>query len=268
MMKKPVFQPVILIEQPYSSPDRLAIQMIDSLHADLHETMHTARNAKQTIGVSEYGTDCMRCLARKVALLQPKVQSYSWQAQVGTFIHAGLEEFFGQKYGGRVRAEPTDAAPLYHTERNLVLHDFGHFVLEGSCDMFIEGASFGLVDDWKTKTLAKLKEAAAGKVDPVYYLQMMGYAFGWELLGKLVTHVVMYSVPRDGDLDLAKPVLMRYDRQVVIDRLAKIESMIAAADVIGWEKLILAQESSGHCFDCERFDAHDRDSFISDLTGN
>jgi hypothetical protein len=273
---RPKFAPVILF--PMDTPaDRLASQVVYSLQEDVRETMNTERSKKQTIGISEIGTDCDRCLARKVSGIYVKPQDPSWKAQVGTFIHAGLEEHFGQKYGDLDletkryvprNPNPTDTDWAYHMERRLVIKDFGLFVLEGSCDMYIQGASFGVVDDWKTQGTKKLASTAAGKISPDYITQMHTYGLGYHLLGYPVTHVVLYALPRDGELDDAKPVLMRWDPQVAIDRLAKIESMIEAANVIGWPMLIQAQDRAGHCFSCPEYEALETGDFIKDLTGS
>jgi hypothetical protein len=266
------FQPILTFDIQ-TDADRLAVAAVHGIQRDLEQSMHTERNAKQTIGISEIGTDCMRCLARKVALLTPKVESVSWRAHVGTMMHAYFEDYFGEKYlpdpanGVQQTEFPTDDAPLYHMERKLVIHDFGQFVLEGSCDMFIEGASFGVVNDWKTKSQTALAKLSNGKVGSTYYIQANTYAYGWALLGKKVTHTLIYGLPRDGELDEAKPILMRYDEQVVIERIALIENLIAAAEIAGWSAVIDAQQQAGHCFDCQRFDAADSGSFISNLTG-
>lgn len=268
------FQPILTfdVETP---EDRLALATVHSIQADLEQSMHTERNKKQTIGISEIGTDCMRCLARKVALLTPKVELVSWRAHVGTMMHAYLEDYFGDvhrtgdpwEHDPEEQKTPRDDDPVYWMERKLVIHNFGLFVLEGSCDMFIEGVSFGVVDDWKTKSQATLAKLSNGKVDSTYYIQANTYAYGWALLGKKVTHTLIYGLPRDGELAEAKPILMRYDEQVVIDRIALIENLIAAAGIAGWRAVIDAQQQAGHCFDCQRFDAADSGSFISDLTG-
>lgn len=275
--KKPKFAPVILFPIE-TEQDRLASQVVYSLLEDVRATMNTERSKKQTIGVSEIGTECDRCLARKLSTLYVKPFDPSWKAQVGTFIHGGLEDHFGSKYGMwdlearkyvTANNAPTDENWAYHMERNLVIHDFGHFVLDGSCDLFIQGATFGIVDDWKTQGAKKLLLTAAGKVSQTYKIQMMTYGLGYELLGFNVTHVVLYALPRDGELEDAKPVLMRYDKQIAIDRLAKVQSMIEAAEIIGWEALIAAQSKAGHCFDCpvyEALEAGASDDFFNELT--
>ena len=280
--KSTPFQPVVMFT-PETEADKLAVRMVYTLQEELRASMFTDRGAKQTIGVSEIGDDCLRCLARKLSQTFIKEQDPNWQAHVGTLMHTGFEEHFGNKFGRynlETRKyepinEPTDEQPAYHMETRLIIREYKNFTLDGSCDMFIEGATFGLVDDWKTKTQAKLKEAAAGKLESKNRIQIMTYGLGWALKGHNVTHVVIYSLPRDGALDDAKPVLMRWDPTEAIERLALIDNLIETAEImdgafpgLGWEKVILSQDRAGHCFDCEKYEKLESDSFLSNLTGN
>lgn len=289
--KRPTFTPVVMFGVE-TEADRLALQMVHSLQADIRETMDTDRSKQTVIGLSEIGTDCMKCLVRKLSNIYVKVVDPSWKAQVGTFIHAGLEEHFVGKYGqwkttvladGNQYVEErdywdepaTDERPKYHAERRVTIHEYKGLTLGGSCDLFIEGSTFGLVDDWKTQNQIKLqKKTALGNIGNTYLIQIMAYGLGYTLLGFNVTHVVLYALPRDGELDEAKPVLMRYDPTVVIERLAKIDGFIDAAAALemafpgdGWERLIAVQDTDGGCFDCPRYAAQEHDSFISNLVG-
>jgi hypothetical protein len=271
------FTPVVLF-QPETDADKAALKMVYTLMDDVKETMNTERSQQQTIGISEIGGDCDRCLARKLSGLYVKPSDPSWKAQVGTFIHAGLEEHFQNKYGTGdpdvVNWEASDEKPRYFMERRLTIHDFGHFALAGSCDLFVQGGSFGLVDDWKTQGAAKLKVTGTGKMSSAYEVQMHTYGLGYELLGMTPTHVVLYALPRDGELWEAKPVLMRYDRQIALNALARIQNMIDAALLLesafpglGWEKLIDAQDRAGQCFDCAAYERLESSSLFDNITG-
>jgi len=278
------FQPVIMFE-PTSQADHLAVAMVQSLHADIAETMNTARNRQTMIGVSEIGMECLKCLARK--LNGHKIDSANWKAQVGTFIHAGMEIHFGGKYGNAAdphdvppEITPTDVSPLYHLERKVELARHARrngtiWVLAGSCDLYIQGASFGIIDDWKTQNSKKLAEKTSkGDIGNTYTVQMMGYGLGYELLGFPVTHVLLYALPRDGDLDDAKPVLMRYDRQVAVDAIARATAMLDAGDLMeeaypgaGWAMFIEQQPKAKWCFDCKRYEAAESGDFFEGMFG-
>lgn len=257
------FQPIVLFT-PNNDADRLAVAQVYSLQADVAETMNTERSQQQNIGISEIGGDCKKCVARKLSALYVKPSDPSWKAQVGTFIHAGLEEHFVSKYTDQPTA--TDEQPTYHMERRVSVLEYKGHSIGGSCDLFIEGASFGLVCDWKTQGAAKLKQTAAAKISSAYRVQMHTYGLGYELLGKKVTHVALYALPRDGELNDAKPVLMRYDRDIALEALARLQGMIDAAEIVGWERVIEAQDSASPCWDCRSYENLESDSFITDLT--
>lgn len=267
------FQPVVLFPIE-TEADKLALSMVHSLYREIESTMDTERNRQQSIGISEIGSDCLRCVARKLSGLYVKPSDPSWKAQVGTFIHAGLEQHFAEskRTGDPWETDPeemrvaTDEAPLYWMERRLQILKYKGLDLGGSCDLFVEGATFGLVDDWKTQGAAKLKKTAAADIGNTYTVQMQTYGLGYELLGKLVTHVVLYALPRDGELAEAKPVLMRYDRQIALDALARLQILIDAAEIIGWRAVIHAQNRAGHCFDCPGYEKLEADGFLDDLT--
>lgn len=275
----PKFTPVVMFTDN-TPTDNLAIAQLHVLQAEIRRTMDTERSKQQTIGISEIGNPCRRCVALKLSGLYPKPHDPSWRAQVGTSIHTMLEDHFAaafadhiewshddQKYQVNPDAVATDEKPLYHLERRVKVFAYKGLDLGGSCDMFIQGATYGIVDDWKTQGTDKLlKKTAKGDIGETYLVQMMTYGFGYELLGYNVTHVVLYALPRDNDLDNAKPVLMRYNRQVAIDAFARLATMIDAAEIVGWETVIESQPRATPCWDCDRFDAQITQGFVAGLT--
>ena len=108
---------------------------------------------------------------------------------------------------------------------------------------------------------------ATGKIGQQYTVQGNGYGKGFEDLGFLVTHFLLYALPRDGELPDAKPVLFRYNRQVALDALQNVHNMIDAAEVIGWDSVIADQQPASFCFDCRRYESHDDRSFIAAIQG-
>lgn len=264
------FQPVILF-QPETPADKLAVDMVYSLQNDIRETMNTERSQQTTIGLSEIGMECDRCVARMLSGQYANIDDgdKGWKAQIGTFGHAGLEEHFAAKYPALVGEIPTDAAPLYHLEADLKLWQYKSLNLGGHCDLYIEGETFGIVDDWKFQGPTKLKQTSAGKIGQQYTVQMSAYGLAWQQLGKLVTHVCLYALPRDGDLNEARPVLMRFDPKPAVDALARLQRMIDAAEILeagfpgeGWDRLIRAQARAGHCFSCAAYEAQEDRGFF------
>lgn len=252
----------MIAEQLRNASDFAAIKQIDVLQGEVAATMNTERSRQQTIGISEIGDPCRRTVARKLSGLYPKPHDPSWKAQVGTFIHGGLEEHFVTRFADRTILgtgptfdPPTDERPHYAMERRLSVWDYKGFHLGGSCDLYVQGGSYGLVTDWKTQGTDKLlKKTAKGDIGQTYTVQMHTYGLGYELLGLNVTHVLLYALPRDGDLALAKPVLMRYDRTIAVNALKRLQDMIDAAEIVGWPTLVESQPRESFCFDCDKFE--------------
>jgi hypothetical protein len=297
------FTPVIMIaEQNRTNADRAAIAHVHHLHDIVMSTMNTERSRKLTIGISEIGEPCSKCVARKLSLAYPKRNEggAGWRAQMGTMSHDYFERFFLEKfdwmfewyeiddparpgkylwkYRTRDDIEPTPEQPIYYLERKLEVwkyqHDSGSpeysLDLNGSCDLFSrvwtpEG-EIGVVTDWKFPGATVLAEVGKGKIKPAYKVQMNTYGLGYELAGLKVDYVDLHSIPRDGDLDEARPVLMRYDRQVAVDALARIKSMIDGAAVVGWPAFIEMMPKAPGCWDCGHFESVDEADFITAIT--
>jgi hypothetical protein len=272
--KKAKFVPVIKMPVE-SEADHWAVEMVYSLHADITSVMQTERSKQRHIGISEIGTECDKCLCRKLSgLYAPELpDSSNWLAQIGTFGHSGLEEHFGKIHPIPKGLTPTPQAPHYHLERRLQIRDW----LGGNSDMYVEGgihngAAFGIVDDWKFQGTKKIAEKTGkGEISRTYYVQMNVYGLGYEQIGLPVSHLLLYALPRDAELDAARPVLMRYDRQVALDAIARCEQFQAIAEIVGWEALIERQKTAAQaglkekCWDCDRFDALERNSFFDGL---
>lgn len=274
MSRPTMFQPVILLEGERTAADKIAERMVYAMHQEVADTMNTARSAQRDIGLSEYGTACMKCLARKLSLLY-HVNDPSWKAQVGTFVHEGLEAHLRTRYQSDPgEISPHETATRYilevdpdariHLEETVTVPIPGGKQITGHCDLFIEGADYGIVWDHKILGERSLKQKAAGKLGPEYDHQLDGYGLGWEVAGRKVTHVALGALPRDGNLNDSAFVLRRYNRQRAIDRLALIADMYASAELVGWERLIEAQpRSTSRCWDCDRFERAESNSFFA-----
>jgi len=282
--RTPVFQPVILLDGDRTAADKIAERMVYAMHREIVDTMNTERSAQREIGLSEFGTACLKCLARKLSLLFD-IDDPSWKAQVGTFVHAGIEDHLRRRYPSMVDPTPDQEARaaahetatryLREVDPDVVIHleetvrlplpDGGS--IPGHCDLYIEGRDYGIVWDHKILGASSLAQKAKGKLGEDYDHQLDGYGLGWELLGKPVTHVALGALPRDGHINDAAFVLRRYNRQRVIDRLALIADLRATAALVGWERTIEAQpRSSEKCWDCERFERAEEHSFFAGFT--
>lgn len=271
------FIPVIKMPGEQTLADQAAVKLVHAIHHEVYQTMDTDRNRKQTIGISEIGDPCDLCVAIKLALLTPKESTTSWKAQVGTFMHAGLEEHFSKQEAlQRIIAEMGAVTGEIVPERTLTFPAYGDFQLSGSCDMmvhlvFADGSHLVVIVDWKTQGLDKLaKKTANGDIGETYTVQMHTYGLGYELQGMTPTHVLLYALPRDGELDQAKPVLMRYDRTIALKALVRITKLIDRASEVGWERVIaeqspLREKNGGFCFGCRDRGLQAGDTFLQGL---
>lgn len=230
--------------------DESDAKAVDAAHRWMHritELFLTERSFQTQIGISEVGSDCRKCVARKLAG-RPKKPEGSWYPFIGTAVHASLEEGFA-------RWED------YKLEGRIDVYEYKTLKLGGSCDMF--AYQDGVVNDWKVVGERALKEAAAGKIKNQYRIQAMLYGLGWKKKGFDVTHVALTFLPRDVDLSNAQVVMLRYDEQVALDALAALEIMIDAAEIIGWDAVIDRQPKASFCWDCKKFEQEEN---VNDVT--
>lgn len=234
----------------YTDADQLAHDTAALWLKRIEELFVTERSHQKIIGISEVGSDCRKCVARKLAE-KPKDVSGGWYPFIGTAVHDSLEKGFAARF-------PDD----YRLENRLHVHSYKGLELGGSCDMY---ANAGVVNDWKVVGVKALGEAAKGKIKQQYRIQAMLYGLGWVKKGFDVTHVSLTFLPRDKDLKEAQVVLLRYDEQVALDSLAALEVMIDAAEIVGWDKVIEKQPKASFCFDCKKYEQNeqgDLESFI------
>jgi len=296
MRRKQVeFIPVVMIPEAERTPaDLAAIEHLHTLHQEVMSTMDTERSAQIEIGISEIGSECRKCVARKLSLHYPprREGGAGWRAQVGTMTHDYLERHFVHRYPWMFEYDveskkwltlpelnPEPNQPIYYLERRLQVFEYEAVVegqpyrlnLGGSCDLFTRkldafGREVGIVSDWKVQGPDKLSKTGKGQIGATYHTQMNTYGFGYERAGFHPTHVDLHALPRDGHLDESRPVLMRYDRQMALDALARLANMIDLAAVFGWEELIAMTPRATPCWDCDYYEAHEESNFITSLT--
>lgn len=232
-----------LIGEAESPADGNAVDTAQQWMNRIPELFITERSKQVQIGISEVGMDCRKCVARKLAEVH-RIPDGSWYPFIGTAVHDALEKGFNERY-------PDD----YKLEERLFVHDYKTMSLTGSCDMFAH--KDGVVNDWKVVGDAVLKDAAKGKIKDQYRVQAQLYGYGWAQKSFDVTHVALSFLPRADKLESAVVVLMRYDESVAVNALAQLESMIDAAELVGWEKVIDKQPKASFCFSCRRYDQTD-----------
>lgn len=240
---------VKIINAKQDATDDVAVAAANEWMSRITELFLTERSYQTQIGISEVGSDCRKCVARKLAG-RPKKPDGSWYPFIGTAVHQALEDGF-------VRWDD------YKLEGRLDVHEYKTLKLGGSCDMFAYKA--GVVNDWKVVGERALKEAASGKIKDQYRIQAMLYGLGWKKKGFDVTHVALTFLPRDTDLSNAQVVMLRFDEQMALNALAELEILIDAAEIIGWDAVIDKQPKASFCWDCKKFEQEENVSDISSL---
>lgn len=221
------------------------------LHAELldkikHHSTNAPRSLQKEIGPSEVGDPCERKLGFKMFNIEPPMRPPSrnndmWKANVGTAIHAYLEDVFGND-------------PDYYTERRVTVGAWydgqKSHVLQGSTDLFHKPS--GTVLDWKTTSVSMMEDYARGKLPEVYRTQIHLYGLGYENAGHDVKRVGLVFLPRDNDLNISSSVLHveAYDRQVALDAIKRLEDIAARSGGTDFASL---ETASSYCTRCPWF---------------
>ena len=236
---------IVLLDDPkIDGVDKVAADKASEWMARIEELFITERSKQIQIGISEVGMDCRKCVARKLAKVYRKPEG-SWYPFIGTAVHDALERGFAERW-------PEE----YMLENRLHVHTYKDLELGGSCDMaaLTESDTGVIVNDWKVVGKQGVTDAAKGKIKNQYRIQAQLYGYGWEQKGFNVSHVALSFLPREDKLENAVVVLMRYDKSVALTALAQLESMIDAAEIVGWEKVIEKQPQASFCFSCRVYE--------------
>jgi hypothetical protein len=227
--------------------DTLATEKANQWMARIEELFITERSKQIQIGISEVGMDCRKCVARKLAKVYRKPDG-SWYPFIGTAVHDALERGFAERW-------PDE----YNLENRLHVHSYKDLELGGSCDMaaVIHNGEGVIVNDWKVVGKQGVEDARKGKIKEQYRVQAQLYGYGWVQKGFNVTHVALSFLPREDKLEKGVVVLMRYDQSTALTALAEVESMIDAAEIVGWEKVIDKQPKASFCFSCRVYEQTD-----------
>jgi hypothetical protein len=180
--------------------------------------IYSPRSKQIAIGPSELGEECTRKLAYKL-LDWPKVNqsaSGSWAAQVGTAIHSHLEGIFTNDL-------------MYETEQRVQIR--GN--LKGTIDLF--HLERKMVLDWKTKSPTGIKEKRSQGATQKEIIQVMTYAYGKVKEGVEVDYVGLVFLPTGGQITDMYIELHKYDEQIVLDALERIDNVYTLLSTIDVE---------------------------------
>ncbi|MFH6891559.1 hypothetical protein ACHEUQ_03145 [Alloscardovia omnicolens] len=223
------------------------------------------RSLQKTIGPSELGTDCVHCLAAKLAGWKQN-KSAAWLPFIGTCVHEHFERLFSRLADVRsldyMVSENGRTFPRFEAEKRVEVATLN----ASSEPMHIRG-SIDLVDyenhatiDWKIVGSTSLRNARANSPSQQYRVQASLYGIGLENEGVKVEKNCIYFLPRTSmnlndmyawevpfDRELGEWALWR--AQWILQTLEFIETLFHDTDVRDtWISNLPCSET--HCFDC------------------
>lgn len=223
------------------------------------------RSLQKTIGPSELGTDCVHCLAAKLAGWKQN-KSAAWLPFIGTCVHEHFERLFSELANVKgldykvVTRGP--AYPRFATEKRVevatlnALREPMH--VHGSIDL-VDYEHHATVD-WKIVGSTSLRNAKANGPSQQYRVQASLYGIGLENEGVKVEKNCIYFLPRTSmnlndmyaweapfDRELGEWALWRAQWILQILGLMEINYQGTAMRDAWISKL---PRSESHCFDC------------------
>ncbi len=216
------------------------------------------RERQKAIGPSELGTDCLHCLAAKLAGW-PKRKGVAWLPFVGTCVHEHFERMFmglnPQGFDTDVKHRP------YETEMKVTVGELhgleGGYPVRGSIDLYDRRSASTV--DWKIVGSTTLKDVKAHGPSQTYMVQASLYGIGLRNAGEKVERNCIFFLPRNGiSLNDALPVELRFSDKPGLWALARAQMLVTFMDLIerqdggdardAWIHMLPA--SATHCFDC------------------
>lgn len=206
--------------------------------------VNAPRSLQKRIGPSELGMACRRCLAHKLAGT-PEHTEAAWLPQVGSAVHAWLEEVFVQANAGLDRAR-------FLVESRVTVGTVGGIEITGSADLY--DRELGEVTDWKIVGTTTLRSAKAKGASPVYRAQAMLYGRGFTLRGLPVRRVRIAYLPRNAvALSDAYIWTADYDEQLALDTIARADALAIAISAFGLDHVLASLPGhDGDGFSCRR----------------
>lgn len=214
---QPGTEPAGHFEQPGGVAQTIAEQIKVFIKAAAN---NAPRSRQTTIGPSEVGEECARKLAYKV-MAWPEVPADRdpWASVIGTAVHAWMADHFEKSDPKKER---------YRVESKVTVRDgYGHDApLRGSSDLF--DRETGRNYDWKivgTTTLRKYRRR--GHPGGKYRIQAHLYGLGMANAGETVEEVCVVFLPRSHSLEDTWVWVEKYDPQIALDALARLDSIRA-----------------------------------------
>lgn len=168
------------------------------------------RSLQTMLGPSELGTSCDRQLGYRIMALQgPNLDMADpWAGFVGSSIHTRTEESI-RRYEA---AHPL--APKWSIEERVQIIAG---LIEGHADLNRDDTLVDVKSAGKTMLAGYRKDGPPNK----YLVQLMLYAYGLRLAGRMITKVVLAFVPREGFLRDMFVWAAPYDEAMALEYIAR-----------------------------------------------
>jgi hypothetical protein len=225
----------------------------DEIKHAIQQMMERHPRSQQTeIGVSEFGTPCIRKLVYKLGNI-PSAREISamWQAQVGTLVHSGLEEMLNY-WNQQLIA--SGEFPRFYAEKEVSVGTFGNGrILNGHADGYDRVTAS--VIDWKIlgkTTVAKMRRD--DHPGQTYETQLHGYGLGFQKLGVPVERVHLFALPQNGNLNDMYHWSAPFNPEIPTAALNRIHHLTLAGETMGFAELgALSVTASDYCEYCPWF---------------
>jgi hypothetical protein len=175
------------------------------------------RAQQKVLGASEVGHSCDRRLAYKVAGTQPVNNPDPLRALVGTGFHGAAADLMHRLNNG--------------FQRFLIEEPIDYRGVPGTVDLYDRLEA--VVYDWKTTTVARIKQLRHSGVPASYVVQLQIYAAALADQGLPIRAVALVYVPTDGTLDDLWVWRTNFDRSMAdraVDRLVSLGNLDGPAE--------------------------------------
>lgn len=227
------------------------------------------RSLQKEIGPSELGTDCLHCLAARLAGWE-KRQSAAWLPFIGTCVHERFEHLFKENREmttihvpdeGSGVGDHDEATRRFEAEKTVPVGEIhglhGLQKIRGSIDLW--DAKTGMTIDWKITGNTTLRNVKANGPSQQYRIQASLYGIGLENDDEPCKKNAIYFLPRNSvSLADALPVEFDFDPKPGKWALSRAQLIVNLLDLIEQEDGVETRDawihalptSPTHCFQC------------------
>lgn len=219
------------------------------LDAIVDALTNSPRSLQKEIGASEVGIPCNRLLGYKLLGIPKRPRVPAWKAAVGTGGHLLMENIF-DAYNLR-NAQYLDGQERFYIETKVVVGEINGVEITGTSDVYDRVTD--TVIDWKFPGPTPLNNAKHKGPSPQYRDQIHLNGRGWQRADFQVKRVMVFFLPRHGELADAYPWSEPYNEQIAIDALQRLEGIDVATRTLGTAALKLLPTEVHYCTRCPYF---------------